>query len=572
MKNKNWMKCLFLFVVSIFIFTQGLSVHGLEYRDDEIFYFQSTQEMVTTGNIWSPTYFGEDRFQKPILYYWLILISYKIFGINWFGARFVAVIFAALTVCLTWLIAREFFSHKTADLSAIILMTIPLFFRHAKNAVPDMALNFFIVLAVYYFIKFLNHSSSAVPFFIACALGFMIKGFAAWIVPIGTVVAYAFFIRKPKLLAEMRFGRGVLIMLLIVLPWFLFMIKTHGSAYLDYMLVNETKARLIGEAQGGNFMIEKGRMFLSHIGFYIKNIFSYFAPWSLFIFWAIPFAIRQKTKNKNKKEGLDLFLIWFGVVFLFFSIMHFVINHYMLVLSTPFAILVSYFLLKEIKREGVWRKTIIFLRQYSIVFIFGIGCLVLSFILVFLNKASPWWLGVFAWGYGVFIWVCYQSKKLMTAPLLLGLFIMFTCSQSVLLNEAGLTVHPIMQRFAQTIYQEKSKDFIIGVGSHDIHEKEFQVYFDQRIEKAATSVDQETRQRLEKLFQKDKKVYCLLTEVDYKKYLQFSIIPSLQVIQEDYMMRRRMAIDRDFFVALLKLDQKVVYDYLMEKVLLVRKG
>jgi len=111
--------CILLFAVSLFVFSRGLSIHGAEYRDDEVFYFKSTQEMVHGGNLLSPIYFGEDRFQKPILYYWLVIASYKVFGINWFGARFVAVFFAALTVCLTWLIGKELFEKKTAILAAL---------------------------------------------------------------------------------------------------------------------------------------------------------------------------------------------------------------------------------------------------------------------------------------------------------------------------------------------------------------------------------------------------------------------------------------------------------------------
>ena len=151
----NIIACLFLFILGIFVFTRGLSIHGLEYRDDEIFYYKNTQEMLDTGNFLSPTYFGEDRFQKPILYYWLVLLSYKIFGVNWFGARFVAVCFAALSVCLTWLIGKMLFDRRIATLSAIILMTIPLFFRHAKNVVPDMVLNCFIIGALYCALCFL---------------------------------------------------------------------------------------------------------------------------------------------------------------------------------------------------------------------------------------------------------------------------------------------------------------------------------------------------------------------------------------------------------------------------------
>src|SRR5437867_3258135 len=138
--TKNTVIILFWLVLGLFIFGQNLSLHGIEYRDDEIFYYNSTQEMLKTGNYLSPTYFGEDRFQKPILFYWLILVAYKLSGVSWFSARIVSVFFAALTVGLTWLMARRFFNDKIATLSALILMTVPLFFRHSKNAVPDMTL------------------------------------------------------------------------------------------------------------------------------------------------------------------------------------------------------------------------------------------------------------------------------------------------------------------------------------------------------------------------------------------------------------------------------------------------
>ena len=68
----------FLFFASMIFFMRDLSFQGIEYRDDEIFYFASTQEMMKSGNLLSPTYFGENRFQKPILFYWSIIAKNKI--------------------------------------------------------------------------------------------------------------------------------------------------------------------------------------------------------------------------------------------------------------------------------------------------------------------------------------------------------------------------------------------------------------------------------------------------------------------------------------------------------------
>ena len=74
-----------------------------------------------------------------------------------------------------------------------------------------------------------------------------------------------------------------------------------------------------------------------------------------------------------------------------------------------------------------------------------------------------------------------KSKSLMAAPLCLALLIMFVFAQSSILQKAGITTHATLQKFAQTINRQLAKqqdDVIIAVGSNDIHEKEFQVYFE----------------------------------------------------------------------------------------------
>ena len=103
-----------IIISSLMIYGRGLNVLGIEYRDDEIFYYRSTQEMLAERNFLSPTYFGEDRFQKPIFFYWLILLSYKIFGISWFAARFPSVICARkLRVVCRWIL--KFQNHRVSE-------------------------------------------------------------------------------------------------------------------------------------------------------------------------------------------------------------------------------------------------------------------------------------------------------------------------------------------------------------------------------------------------------------------------------------------------------------------------
>ena len=91
------------------------------------------------------------------------------------------------------------------------------------------------------------------------------------------------------------------------------------------------------------------------------------------------------------------------------------------------------------------------------------------------------------------------------------------------------------------------------------------------VKKAAASTEEETKAFLGDLFSSNRDTFCLLKEEDFIRYLNAGDGNQIKVIQEDYIIRRRMRLDRGFIVALLKLDQLKVRAYLMEKIVLVRK-
>jgi len=560
--------CLLFFLLAVIVYSNGLNVHGLEYRDDEIFYFKSTQEMLETKDYLSPTYFGEDRFQKPILFYWFILFSYQIFGLSWFAARFVSVLLAALTIVVTWKMAKALFNEKTANLSSIILMTVSLFFRHAKNVVPDMSLNFFIVLAMYFAIKFIQEPSKSkysVLFFISCGLGFMVKGFGALLFPVATVILYALLTKQPRLLGQFRFGRGFLVLMIIILPWFLYMVLTHGSAYLQYMLVDETKNR-VWDANSERDIWDKIKNFFEHLWFYLYVIFAYFAPWSLFAAGAVPLAFARR-----KDTSLKFLLIWFCTVLFVFSFLFFRITHYILILTTPFAILVAYFLLTEIQKSPGLNRVKKEVQKYICLIILTVCYAAFGFLLVFLAGGPKIWIWVLMVSYLTLSLLIVKSSKNMTAPVVLGLFLVFVLSQTSLLAKAGVTSHTTLQKFAETIHKDKQGEATIGVGSYDIHEKEFQVYFEEKVVQGGHTHEGAMKYYLTQLFNTDKVVYCLVIDKDLE-FLENLSFGKLDVLQEEYMFRRRMDLDGGFVRAIVEMDQEKVRDYLKEKVVLLKRA
>jgi 4-amino-4-deoxy-L-arabinose transferase-like glycosyltransferase len=86
---------------------------------DEDVFSEATKEMVESGNWITPTYNGENHYDKPILFYWIMTVSYKLYGINEFGARFPSAVASCLLIFSLFFFVKGFQDEKTALYAAI---------------------------------------------------------------------------------------------------------------------------------------------------------------------------------------------------------------------------------------------------------------------------------------------------------------------------------------------------------------------------------------------------------------------------------------------------------------------
>ena len=80
----NYRFIFLLLIATINIFC-GISIIPL-LDPDEPAYAQTAKEMFLAADYLSPRIFGDFWFDKPPMYYWLVIASYKIFGISEFAA------------------------------------------------------------------------------------------------------------------------------------------------------------------------------------------------------------------------------------------------------------------------------------------------------------------------------------------------------------------------------------------------------------------------------------------------------------------------------------------------------
>ena len=84
--SRNYVPFFVLVLLASALFFLGLGTPGL-FDADEPAYAGAAREMLERGDWVTPYFNGQPRFDKPILFYWLILLSYRVFGITEFAVR-----------------------------------------------------------------------------------------------------------------------------------------------------------------------------------------------------------------------------------------------------------------------------------------------------------------------------------------------------------------------------------------------------------------------------------------------------------------------------------------------------
>ena len=81
-----------IFILSFFLLLINLS-EPMIYILDEAKNAECAREMLISGNYLVPYFNGELRTDKPPLHYFFMVLSYKLFGVSAFSARFFSAVF-----------------------------------------------------------------------------------------------------------------------------------------------------------------------------------------------------------------------------------------------------------------------------------------------------------------------------------------------------------------------------------------------------------------------------------------------------------------------------------------------
>lgn len=235
--------------------------------------------MVELGDWIVPHLNYQIYFSKPILTFWLIALSYKFFGVSEMAARLPFACLATLLTLAGYFTVRRF-QPKAALLAAVCLASAPLSILAGKTSCIDIAFSSFINIAVFATaITLFKEKSKAWPLIYIClALATLTKGPAAVLLYGLGMSAFILVCRPSKsrlleFLKRLNLLPGILLYLLIAVPWFVLVSKATDGLFTQVFFVYENLARFMGKTN-----IHKGSWL------YFLPVLAYgVAPWFLLL-------------------------------------------------------------------------------------------------------------------------------------------------------------------------------------------------------------------------------------------------------------------------------------------------
>lgn len=337
-----WQHVLIVLLAGGLCFLPGLNSYGVIDPSDGL-YAEAAREMLERSDWITPSSNYKPFFEKPILIYWMIMASYQFFGVSEFAAR-LPIALSGIVSCLALLLfTRRFFSPRASLLSALALMSIPLYVVVGRIALTDVPLTFFMMLGALGLFSRLRGAAwpSLAIAYIGLGLALLMKG----PVPVGMVgllVIVYLLLTRPKG-AEGGYHwwwqqalrihplLGTVVMLSVAAPWYIFEGAATQGKFFEEFFIRQNLGRAMGNVNHQN-----------PFWFYLPVFFGGFFPWSLFVLSEIPrlFRLVKQRWPKTQRASLEIFAtIWLVLILAIFSVLKTKLATYILPVAPALAIL-----------------------------------------------------------------------------------------------------------------------------------------------------------------------------------------------------------------------------------------
>lgn len=327
-----------LIIICLFTFFSGIGSYGLLDKDEPR-YAGSALEMLESNNYIVPKFNFQNRFDKPVLFYWLIASSYKLFGVSDFTSRLPSAICATLCVFFTWYVAKIVFGRICGLICALVLLSSIEFVLLGRRAATDVTLCLFFSGSLYsLFLSYYLKDIKIKIFWTILAgvfvgLSILTKGPVGFLLPIIVLTLFLFFRKNVNLKHLKIYFLISVIAIFVALPWYLLVhFVTSGEFTKQFFFEHNFKrfTSVVGEHPGP-------------IWFYIPVMLGGFMPWSLIFIGAV-INLTKRLFSRHFNKLLLFSFSWIIAVFFFFSLSTTKLATYILLIFPPLSLVTGYWI------------------------------------------------------------------------------------------------------------------------------------------------------------------------------------------------------------------------------------
>ncbi|MGC8735804.1 MAG: ArnT family glycosyltransferase [Dissulfurimicrobium sp.] len=316
-------KAFYVFLLAISVAMAVNVAYPYLWGPDEPREAESAREALETGNFVIPHLCGLPFLEKPPLYYDMIAAAYKLTGrITPPVARAVSAGLGALMLASVFFFGLKWGGMRRGVLAALILASMPQFYRYSHWILLDIGVGAFSVMALSAFFYWLSWADDEKKknlalfiFYLGSLCAFLTKGIVGVFHTAVVTAAFLFATRRTSTMKQLLSSPFIFVFLAPMAVWIYLYYREGGICYLHEHFVNNIIGRFIHR----HFELAGCHFYWTDLGnqapwyFYIQRLPDMFGlalvvlPFAL---WSDVQRLRKGELAKNNHEPVIFLIIW----------------------------------------------------------------------------------------------------------------------------------------------------------------------------------------------------------------------------------------------------------------------
>lgn len=305
--NGQWKTLLFFFLAAFLFLLWGSWL--LPVTDPvESNYALTAKEMVQSGNWMSPQIYGTYWYDKPIMVYWLLSLSYSLLGFTDLASRLPAVVCGSLSVTLLIWYIQKIQRDSVIAIWSGAMMALSLEFWVISHAIitDSMLLLFTIPTMLSGYLGVMeNNKKHLIIAYGAAGLACLTKGPVGLVLPGALLLLWCLSMKSGKMAARLFPWQGILVFFAVTLPWYLGMYMIHGSDFVNQFLGLHNIVRATSSEHPED----------NHWYYYLLILPAALLPWTFASFYEMVKGWKEKTPFYR------FLMVWCWGTVLFYTLM-----------------------------------------------------------------------------------------------------------------------------------------------------------------------------------------------------------------------------------------------------------